>query len=114
MTAPTLGCKVHAVVIVMVELPLAVPLGTSAKFTKPGVAETVSEVLSVAVRLTLAMFALSWARAPGHANKKELASSSAHRSCARFRHVFSTDPSWRRESKLFSWLEFPLAWALAP
>lgn len=101
MTVPAFGFKVHAVVIVMVELPLAVPLGTSAKFTKPGVAETVREVFSVAVRLTLAMLALSWARA-GNANKKEIASST-HGNCARCRHLFSA-PSWRRESKLFSYL----------
>jgi hypothetical protein len=47
--------------MLIVELPLATPLGTSGKFTNPGAAETVSDVVNTALRLTLAVLELSWA-----------------------------------------------------
>jgi len=60
-TAPTLGCKVQAVVMATVALPFATPLGKSAKLTKPGDAERLKEVVNTAFKLMPAMFELSWA-----------------------------------------------------
>src|SRR4029077_11333906 len=62
-TAPTAGFNVQLVFTVTGTLPFAVPFGTSAKFTRPGAAVTVSEVVRPAARLTPAILELSCARA---------------------------------------------------
>ena len=50
--------------MLMGTLPVAVPLRTRLKFTRPGAAVTVMPVLSVALRLTVAGFDFNCARAP--------------------------------------------------
>jgi hypothetical protein len=58
---PTLGESVQVVVMFTGALPFATPFGGSAKFTNPGAADTVRDVVRTAFRLILAMFELSWA-----------------------------------------------------
>jgi hypothetical protein len=60
---PALGFSVQAVVTLITALPVAVPLGTSAKFTRPGDAVTVKDVVNVPLRLTLPTNELTCARA---------------------------------------------------
>src|SRR6202158_4928389 len=47
--------------MLIVELPFATPFRTSAKFTNPGAADTVSDVDKTAFRLMLPVFELRWA-----------------------------------------------------
>ena len=61
LTVPMRNVRVQLVFTVMVALPLAVPFRTSAKFTVPGDAVTVREVVKFAPRLTPAMLEFSCA-----------------------------------------------------
>jgi hypothetical protein len=65
-------------------LPFATPFGGSAKFTNPGAAETVRDVVSTAFRLTIETFEFCWAIVTrGNPAKPASPARSAKRSAAR-------------------------------